>query len=126
MYWTVRVNYPRIIEVYYKAYFSRNNVHNLTERCVNIMAKFNAEDISALASNPYVASIDNNDHINFTEKFKELVTRELLKGEKNIRRILEEHGISPRILGEARIRSFSEDYSKIHKSKILIKNSKLC
>ncbi len=107
MYWTVRVNYPRIIEVYYKAYFSRNNVHNLTERCVNIMAKFNAEDISALASNPYVASIDNNDHINFTEKFKELVTRELLKGEKNIRRILEEHGISPRILGEARIRSFS-------------------
>lgn len=59
------------------------------------------EEVTALKASPHVESVSCRSVV-FTPKFKKTVYRELLGG-KNIRDILEEHGINTTALGQARI-----------------------
>ena len=69
----------------------------------NTMAEkpLNAEEISELRSNPYVASIVSG-RIRFTPEFKRLAYDQLMNG-KSMRTILEEHGIDTDVLGDSRV-----------------------
>ena len=64
----------------------------------------NPEEIASLKSNPHVESVTCRS-ITFTPEFKRLAYRELLSG-KQIRDILEDHGIDSGALGTVRINGF--------------------
>lgn len=71
---------------------------------------FNQEEIAKLRENPYVACI-KPDMIFFTPEFKRMAYEQLADG-KLARRIFEEHGIDPNILGDSRIWGFANKLRK--------------
>lgn len=67
---------------------------------------FTIEEIKELTDNPYVKSVSRRSLVMMPE-FKSFAIGELLKG-KTIRQIFADVGIDPEIIGEARIRGYSE------------------
>lgn len=64
-------------------------------------SKFTEDQIKFLRSNPYVVSVTQN-VISLSKEFKKLLWIEMEKG-RDIREILEEHGLPCSVLGETRI-----------------------
>ncbi len=63
------------------------------------------EEEMELLSSPYVLKV-SHDKVLFSPEFKEMAYQELLAG-KPIRKIFEDHGIDPEILGDGRIYIFT-------------------
>ena len=74
---------------------------------------FTKQEVIELRDNPYVASISEGT-ITFTDDFKRIFYEQKQAGVK-IRDIFEKHGISPDVLGEGRISSFSWRVNKMAK-----------
>lgn len=72
---------------------------------------FTKEEILELRDNPYVASI-SEETITFTDEFKRIFYEQKQSGVK-IRDIFNNHGISPDVIGEGRISSFSWRINKM-------------
>lgn len=70
-------------------------------------SKFSEEALAKLRKNPYIAHVLNGYMLEFTQEFQEIAYQELLKGDKTMREILQNHGIDPEILGSGRINTFS-------------------
>lgn len=74
---------------------------------------FTKQEVLELRDNPYVASI-SEETITFTEEFKRIFYEQKRAGVK-IRDIFEKYGISPDVIGEGRISSFSWRVNKMAK-----------
>lgn len=78
--------------------------------------KLSPEVLAELRKNPHVASIFNGYQVEFTPEFKEMACQELLKGDKSMREILQEHGINPELLGDKRIWTLTHNLRKVAKA----------
>ena len=72
--------------------------------------RFTEEEITQLKLSPYVASVSET-RVQFTPEFKKMAYQEI-SGGKTLRTVMEEHGIDPDILGDARIWSTAANLRK--------------
>ena len=72
--------------------------------------RFTEEEIRQLKLSPYVASVSAA-RVQFTPEFKKMAYQEI-SGGKTLRTVMEEHGIDPDILGDARIWSTAANLRK--------------
>ncbi len=70
-------------------------------------SKFSEETLAELRKNPYIAHVLNGYMLEFTQEFQEIAYQELLKGDKTMREILQNHGIDTEILDSSRINNFT-------------------
>ena len=91
---------------------SFEEIHNKPKRKIvrpvvtSPQKRFTSDEQIELLCNPYVSAIID-DHVYFTLEFKRIAYHEMLKGEKLVREIFQEYGISPAVLGKTRIMNFA-------------------